>query len=190
MGTRMAPSYANLLMASLEKQLLETSPQQIQPLFWKCYINNIFMIWQHNNTELTNFLQHINSFHPTIKFQYETSRDSIRWPRHHHTHNSQPETTIIALHQTNWQRPPFAPLIPPPDLQNWNNLQPGPQYRRITTNNTELEKQLWRLNKYYWPGTINSPPFRKHSNEHSLTASKNFSNRNTKTKQKLTHHHS
>ena len=95
MGTRMALSYANLYMASLEK-LLETAPQQTQPLLWKRYIDNIFMIWQHNNTELTSFLQHINSLHPTIKFQYETSRDSInQLPRHHHTHTTD---RILQIH--------------------------------------------------------------------------------------------
>ena len=44
------------------------------------------------------------------------------------------------------------------------------------TNNCEA------LTKYYWLGVTNSPPYRKHSDEHSLTASKNSSNRNTKTK--------
>ena len=73
MGTRMAPSYANLFMASLEKQILNTAPSQLKPLIWKRYIDDIFMIWSHGESSLQNVLHHLNSFHPTIKFQHWNS---------------------------------------------------------------------------------------------------------------------
>ena len=79
MGTRMAPSYANLFMASLEKQILNTAPSQLKPLIWKRYIHDIFMIWPQGESSLQNFLHHFNSFHPTIKFQHEKSHKSIQF---------------------------------------------------------------------------------------------------------------
>ena len=45
MGTRMAPSYANLFLAKLETDTLSRAPHQ--PHTWWCYIDDIFMIWTH-----------------------------------------------------------------------------------------------------------------------------------------------
>ena len=37
------------------------------PIFWKWYNNNIFGIWQHSETQLHYFLQHLNFTNPNIK---------------------------------------------------------------------------------------------------------------------------
>ena len=42
MGTRMAPSYANLFMAQLENELLANT--STKPLVWWRYIDDIFTI--------------------------------------------------------------------------------------------------------------------------------------------------
>ena len=73
MGTCMTPSYANILMASLEQQMLLYSPHNLLPFIWLCFIDHIFMLWTHGSMALTIFLQHINSFHPTIKFSHQQS---------------------------------------------------------------------------------------------------------------------
>ena len=43
MGTRTAPSYANLFMANLEEQLLSKYPTK--PLLWLRYIDDILVVW-------------------------------------------------------------------------------------------------------------------------------------------------
>ena len=74
MGTRMAPSYANLFMAKLEQDLA-------RPHTWWRYIDDIFAIWQHGRESLTTFLEQINSFHPSIKFTAETSTQQVEYKR-------------------------------------------------------------------------------------------------------------
>ena len=43
MGTRMAPSYANLFLGKFERDALLNSPHQ--PYLWLRFIDDIFMIW-------------------------------------------------------------------------------------------------------------------------------------------------
>lgn len=75
MGTKMAPAYANLFMAELERELLADSP--ITPLLWKRYIDDILCIWPGTPDSLREFIDQINSKHNTIKFTYEASQQSI-----------------------------------------------------------------------------------------------------------------
>ena len=67
MGTRMAPSYANLFLAKFETDALSRAPYN-QPHTWWRYIDDIFMIWTHSVDDLHAFTSYINSIHPTIKF--------------------------------------------------------------------------------------------------------------------------
>ena len=68
----MAPPYAIIFMDSLEKDILSNS--FLKPLAWWCYINDIFMMWEHGEEELQKFLETLNCYHPTIKFTAEYSR--------------------------------------------------------------------------------------------------------------------
>jgi hypothetical protein len=77
MGTPMAPSVANLFMASLEYKLLEQSPVDIQREFWKRFIDDIFLLWMGTDEELASFMEFINSFHPTIKFTHQSSSEKV-----------------------------------------------------------------------------------------------------------------
>ncbi len=74
MGTRMAPSYANIFMHRIERKIRRYYP--LKPKLWKRYIDDIFMIWQHGETNLRHFLDFINHQHDTIKFtmEYDTNR--------------------------------------------------------------------------------------------------------------------
>ena len=62
MGTRMAPSYANLFMAQLEESFLECSTCR-RPLVLCRYIDDIFLIWHHGEDTLSTFIEDLNSFH-------------------------------------------------------------------------------------------------------------------------------
>ena len=50
MGTRLAPSFANIFMNHFEKVHVYTYP--LQPNAWYRYIDDIFMIWNHGHDEL------------------------------------------------------------------------------------------------------------------------------------------
>ncbi|KAJ1088372.1 hypothetical protein NDU88_001529 [Pleurodeles waltl] len=66
MGTRMAPSYANIFMGKLEDYILASF--NIKPLVWLRYIDDIFIMWNAGSRTLEQFTAFINSIHPTIKF--------------------------------------------------------------------------------------------------------------------------
>ena len=76
-GTKMAPSYAILFMSKLEEKLLETF--SLKPTVWWRYIDDIFFLWDHGEESLKDFIQHLNSAHPTIKFTAEYSKDTINF---------------------------------------------------------------------------------------------------------------
>ena len=73
MGTRMAPSYANLFLAKFETDALSRAP--FQP--WVRYISDIFMIWTRSVQDLNTFTSFLNDILPTIKFTGYYSFTSI-----------------------------------------------------------------------------------------------------------------
>ena len=75
MGTKMAPSYANIFMGDLEERLLLSSLKQ--PLSWFRFIDDVDMKWIHSDKELDEFFEHANSIHPSIKFTHEVSKIKI-----------------------------------------------------------------------------------------------------------------
>ena len=76
-GTKMAPPYAILFMGDLEEKILKDCDKK--PLIWWRYIDDIFMLWQHGEKELENFLEFLNCYHPTIKFTADYSREEIHF---------------------------------------------------------------------------------------------------------------
>ena len=75
MGTKMAPSYANIFMAELEEMLLAN--YHIKPSLWKRYIDDILCFWPNTPLELDKFIEYLNQSHPTIKFTHESSTTSV-----------------------------------------------------------------------------------------------------------------
>ena len=76
-GTKMAPSYANIFMDVLETNFLAT--QTCKPLIWKRYIDDILAIWDGPEEQLELFLSELNNYHQTIKFTHSTSDTSINF---------------------------------------------------------------------------------------------------------------
>ena len=66
MGSKCAPSIACLYMADFEEKYVY--PYATQPLLWKRYIDDIFIIWTHGDTALDVFVSYLNKCHPSIKF--------------------------------------------------------------------------------------------------------------------------
>ena len=75
MGTKLAPSYANLFMTKFEQVHVYT--YHLQPTLWKRFIDDIFLIWPHGMDSLLEFTQHLNTVHPTIKFTSAISPSEI-----------------------------------------------------------------------------------------------------------------
>jgi hypothetical protein len=75
MGTRVAPSFANLFMAHFESKFVKC--YKPGPIIWYRYIDDIFCIFNHGEEKLTNFIFHLNNCHPTIKFTYEYGTKDI-----------------------------------------------------------------------------------------------------------------
>lgn len=77
MGTKIGPNYANIFMGCLETNFLAT--QSLKPLYYKRYIDDIFMIWQHGEMELLAFIEAFNLAHPTISLSHSYSTHSINF---------------------------------------------------------------------------------------------------------------
>ena len=71
MGTRVAPTYANIFMSYFEEKHVYTYPER--PLLWVRFIDDIFLIWEHGMDKLNQFINHLNSVHNTIKFSCDHS---------------------------------------------------------------------------------------------------------------------
>lgn len=74
MGTRMAPSYANLFMGAIETKFLNNEP--LKPLLWLRFIDDIFVVWPHSLDNLQVLLQRLNQF-SCLKFTHTISTDKI-----------------------------------------------------------------------------------------------------------------
>ena len=75
MGTKLAPSYANIFMTKFEEKYAYT--YHLQPKLWKTFIDDIFMIWPHGMDSLLKFIDHFNTVHHTIKFTSDISDTEI-----------------------------------------------------------------------------------------------------------------
>ena len=73
MGTKMAPSYANIFMGRLERRLLQSVI--LKHFSWLRFIDDIDMKWTRGKATLEAFLKTANNFHPTIRFTAEVSND-------------------------------------------------------------------------------------------------------------------
>ena len=74
MGTKMAPLYANIFIATLEKHILQTV--SLKPFLWRMLIDDIDMNWIHGREALEAFFETANNFHSTIRFAARVSSDS------------------------------------------------------------------------------------------------------------------
>lgn len=61
MGTRFAPSYANLYMGRYEDQyILSNHPWATSIVFYKRYIDDLVFIWNHSEKEFDKFTEYLN----------------------------------------------------------------------------------------------------------------------------------
>ena len=72
MATKMTSVFANIFMASIEKEILRQGVNK--PLKWKRLMDDVFCLWDTNKEEIKHFIEQANSYHPTIKFTAEVSQ--------------------------------------------------------------------------------------------------------------------
>ena len=77
MGTRLAPSFANIYMNHFEDNFVYPYPHK--PTVWYRYIDDIFMIWDHGRDELNKFIPHLNTSSESIKFTSEISGTELNF---------------------------------------------------------------------------------------------------------------
>ena len=72
MGTRCAPQFSNLFLASLEEKAL-ASWGGTKPKLWARFLDDILMLWRGNMEELHLFHNHLNEQMSSIHFTMESS---------------------------------------------------------------------------------------------------------------------
>jgi hypothetical protein len=72
-GTRVAPTYANLFMAMIDEKIKECATERNFNwiFFYKRFIDDIFVIWTGSKGRFLEFMEKFNTLHPTIKFTCE-----------------------------------------------------------------------------------------------------------------------
>ena len=71
MGTKLAPSFANLFIGHFENKFVYS--YCLQHFIWERYIDDIFFLWTYRQEEFVNFASYLNNWHDTIKFTLEVS---------------------------------------------------------------------------------------------------------------------
>jgi hypothetical protein len=75
MGTKCAPTYANLVLSVLEKEFLNSL--ELKPLCWFRFIDDIFCVYQHGLENLKKLVEKFNNTHDTLKLTLEWSEKEI-----------------------------------------------------------------------------------------------------------------
>ena len=75
MGSPLGPIFANVFLAYHESSWLKNCPPEIQPILYKRYVDDIFLLF--NSIEQhKEFLNYINQQHPSMKFTDEVEKDN------------------------------------------------------------------------------------------------------------------
>ena len=75
MGSPLGPTLANIFMNALETRYLDECPPEFKPVLYRRYVDDTFCLFK-EHAHIDSFLQHINSFHPNIKFTVEVEKDN------------------------------------------------------------------------------------------------------------------
>ena len=81
MGTKCAPTFANIFMASVEEEFLamRRSRGAMEPSVWLRFIDDILVVWPGLGEGFSDFLAELNSFHPNLEYTSEESTTTINF---------------------------------------------------------------------------------------------------------------
>ena len=77
MGKAFGGSFAGLYLGEWESSILCSSP--LSPRIWLRFQDDVFMVWDHGQTSLSLFLQHVNAQDPSIQVDLHSSPSSVRF---------------------------------------------------------------------------------------------------------------
>ena len=84
MGTKVAPTYATLVLGFLEEKLYNETDRVFGNQFaqyirstWKRYLDDCFIFWTKSQEDLQNFHQILNNLHISMKFTKEASKNEL-----------------------------------------------------------------------------------------------------------------
>ena len=86
MGTKVAPTYASLVLGFLEEKLYHILQEDKDRSFalyiennWKRYLDDCFMFWEKSEEDLIYFDNLLNSLHSDITFKLQQSTDECHF---------------------------------------------------------------------------------------------------------------
>ena len=74
MGSPLGPLLANAFLCHHETKWLNDYPEKFKPVFYKRYVDNIFVLFKRPE-HVKTFVDYINSKHKNINFSLETEKD-------------------------------------------------------------------------------------------------------------------
>ena len=77
MGKKYAPAFANIFMADWEHNMLRGAT--LQPLCYKRFLDDIFLIWTHGEQHLTTFITYANSIDPSFQLEKEVDPHGVAY---------------------------------------------------------------------------------------------------------------
>ena len=77
MGTKTAPTYANVFMGKFEEDFVYMYRKQ--PILWKRFIDDCFCIFVGSEDQLKDFIDYLNSCDPELQFTAEYSQTSVNF---------------------------------------------------------------------------------------------------------------
>lgn len=75
MGSPISPIVSNIYMEFFEQLAISTALKK--PTLWLRYIDDTFILWDEDISELNKFFEHLNSLKPTIKFTKESEDNGV-----------------------------------------------------------------------------------------------------------------
>ena len=146
MGTPMAPNFANTFMSRIENVIITHAPSRLRPLLWKRFIDDIIIIWEHGEKSLIEFINNANAIHDTIKFEYEISSQKINFLfTTIYFNDKQVLDNTIFIKPTDICTLLQATSFHPAHCKRGIIYSQALRYRRLITDNKELEKHLASL---------------------------------------------
>ncbi|XP_066447099.1 uncharacterized protein [Eleutherodactylus coqui] len=79
MGSNVAPTYAVIFMNYVETTWIYTSPSWQYVRGWWRYIDDVFLIWEGTEMELTSFFDELNNILPELRFTMSTSTTELQF---------------------------------------------------------------------------------------------------------------
>ena len=144
MVLRLPPPYAVIIVADLQERILEDI--ELQPRIWWRSINDIFLIWEHGEEYLKQFIQTLNAFQSTIKFTAESSKEEISFSEVNGRLRNRQLKTDLHIKPTDTQFLDSASCHPYHCKKSLPYSQ-ALRYNRICSDNKKFDKLWYDLEK-------------------------------------------